>query len=54
MFLTVLLTLNKELKKKKKMCDLLSPDIKKGLIAEKTSAQDKFIPRSSLYLGHFP
>ena len=36
------------------MCDLLSPDIKKGLIAEKNSAQDKFIPRSSLYFGHFP
>ena len=26
------------------MCDLLSPDIKKGLIAEKNSAQNKFIP----------
>ena len=25
------------------MCDLLSPDIKKGLMAEKNSAQDKFI-----------
>ena len=35
------------------MCDLLSPDIKKGLIAEKNSAQEKFTPRSSLYLGHF-
>ena len=36
------------------MCNLLSPDIKKGLIAEKNSAQDKFIPQSTLYLGHFP
>ena len=25
------------------MCDLLSPDIKKGLMAEKKYAQDKFI-----------
>ena len=25
------------------MCDLLSPDIKKGLMAEKNYAQDKFI-----------
>ena len=25
------------------MCDLLSPDIKKGLMAEKNSVQDKFI-----------
>ena len=36
------------------MCDLLSSDIKKGLIVEKTFAQDKFIPRSSLYLGYLP
>ena len=35
-------------------CDPLSPDIKKGLIAEKNSAQDKFIPRYCLYLGNFP
>ena len=25
------------------MCDLMSPDIKKGLMAEKKYAQDKFI-----------
>ena len=30
------------------MCDLLSPDIEKELIAKKSFAQDKFIPRSSL------
>ena len=36
------------------MCDLLSPDNKKRLIAKKNSAQDKFIARSSLLLGHFP
>ena len=36
------------------MCDLLSPDIKKGLIIEKNSAQDKFIAQSTLYLGHLP
>ena len=36
------------------MCDLLSSDIKKELIVEKTFAQDKFIPRSSLYLGYLP